>query len=102
MERFEQKTEQIHQRLQRCNGDWERAFFLTLARNFGFATTSDVFELWAQSVPLSAVNKHRDDLFQIEAIFFGLSGLLQAPKTEGLNDYPEKLWKEYTYLKHKI
>ena len=107
IERFEQKTEQIHQRLERCNGDWEHAFFLTLARNFGFATNSDVFELWAQTIPLSAVNKHRDDLFQIEAIFFGLSGLLEKDLKEigeeqNLNDYPERLWKEYTYLQHKF
>ena len=102
MERFEQKTAQIYQRLKRCNGDWERTFFLTLARNFGFATNSDVFELWAQTIPLSAVNKHRDDLFQIEAIFFGQSGLLEPPISNDSNGYPEKLWKEYTYLKHKF
>ena len=111
MERFEQKTQQIQQRLQRCNGDWEHAFFLTLARNFGFATNSDAFELWAQSIPLSAVNKHRDDLFQIEAIFFGQSGLLESEMVyvqpgekapQATLPYPEKLWKEYTYLKHKF
>ena len=98
VERFEQKTAQIRTRLEHSNGDWERTFFLTLSRNFGFATNSDVFELWAQSIPLSAVNKHRDDLFQIEAIFFGQSGLLtNAPGT-----YAEKLRKEYAYLKHKF
>ena len=125
IERFEQKTAQIKKRLELCNGDWERAFFLTLARNFGFSTNSDVFELWAQSVPLGAVNKHRDDLFQIEAIFFGLSGLLKevstpsapvvpvsaastssaastAPIPTHQAPYPERLWKEYTYLKHKF
>ena len=107
-ERFEQKTQQINDRLAHCSGDWEHVFFLTLARNFGFATNSDVFELWAQTIPLSAVNKHRDDLFQIEAIFFGQSGLLEKEIKEhrttadSLNNYPEKLWKEYTYLKHKF
>lgn len=117
VERFEQKTAQIQERLKRCNYDWERAFFLTLTRNFGFATNSDVFELWAQSIPLSAVNKHRDDLFQIEAIFFGQSGLMdenlqkdslnssQADVLEepsALMPYPERLWKEYMYLRHKF
>ena len=126
-ERFEQKTNQIQQRLERCNGDWEHAFFITLARNFGFGTNSDAFELWAQTIPLYAVNKHRDDLFQIEAIFFGQSGLLdkvikekestdrqcddflnKATK-ENLNltepqcdEYVIKLAKEYAYLKHKF
>lgn len=110
VERFEQKTKQIRRRLEQYNGDWERTFFITLARNFGFATNSDVFELWAQTIPLGAVNKHRDDLFQIEAIFFGQSGLLKEPMTQGNTtapgnssvSYPERLWKEYAYLKHKF
>lgn len=76
-ERFEQKTEQIARRLQACGMDWEHAFFITLARNFGFGVNSDAFELWAQSIPLSAVAKHRDDLFQVEAFFFGQAGLLE-------------------------
>ena len=76
-ERFEQKTQQIFQRLDFCDRSWEGAFFVTLARNFGFGVNSDAFELWAKHIPLAAVNKHRDDLFQIEAIFFGQAGLLQ-------------------------
>ena len=119
-ERFEQKTQQIQQRLDRCNGDWESALFITLARNFGFGTNNDAFELWAQSVPLYAVNKHRDDLFQIEAIFFGQAGLLEEtsqekphPNATGeeqlktaqktCNDeYFLHLQKEYAYLRHKF
>ena len=111
-ERFEQKTRQIQERLDRCNGDWETAFFVTLARNFGFGTNSDAFELWAQSVPLHAVNKHRDNLFQIEAIFFGQGGFLEMDKKEQSSDnqskqapideYWLKLQKEYSYLKHKF
>ena len=76
IERFEAKAGQILQRLEACNRDWENAFFITLARNFGFGVNADTFELWAKSVPLGAVNKHRDNLFQIETIFFGQAGLL--------------------------
>lgn len=68
-ERFEQKTEQIYQRLNICNQNWEDAFFVTLARNFGFGVNNDAFELWAKTIPLQAVGKHRDSLFQIEAFF---------------------------------
>ena len=70
IERFENKAKSIEKRLADSNQDWEQAFFITLARNFGFGVNSDAFELWAKNVPLSAVNKHRDDLFQIEAFFF--------------------------------
>lgn len=99
IERFENKTKQIEKRLANSQQDWEQAFFITLARNFGFGVNSDAFELWAKNVPLSAVNKHRDGLFQIEALFFGQAGLLN----ELPNDtYTENMIKEYEYLKHKF
>ena len=81
------------------NQDWEYAFFITLARNFGFGVNSDTFELWAKSVPLAAVNKHRDNLFQIEAFFFGQAGLLQELPVDA---YTENMIKEYNYLKQKF
>ena len=75
MERFEQKTNQLSERIQFCNNHWEDAFFMTLARNFGFGLNGDAFETWAKHIPLRAVDKHRDNLFQIEAIFFGQAGI---------------------------
>lgn len=98
-ERFEQKTEAIRQRLNKANQDWEAAFFVTLARNFGFGINSDLFEQWAQSIPLGALGKHRDDLMQVEALFFGQSGLLK----KGMSDsYFCRLQKEYLYLTQKF
>lgn len=98
-ERFEQKTRAIHQRLDRVEQDWEAAFFITLARNFGFGVNSDLFEQWAQSIPFRILGKHRDDLMQIEALFFGQSGLL---KKEMPDEYSSRLQKEYLYLTHKF
>ena len=99
IERFEAKAGQILQRLEACNRDWENAFFITLARNFGFGVNADTFELWAKSVPLGAVNKHRDNLFQIETIFFGQAGLLEELPVDA---YTESMMKEYKYLRHKF
>lgn len=98
-ERLEQKTEQVMERLKHCNGNWEDAFFITLARNFGFSLNSEAFERWAHLIPLRAVDKHRDNLFQIEAIFFGQAGFLEE---EICDEYYEKLQKEYLYLAHKF
>ena len=108
-ERLEQKTEAVEQRAQRLNGSWEDAYFVTLARNYGFGVNGDAFEQWAMNVPLQAAGHHRDDLFQIEAIFMGQAGLLadeavperyreQAHK-EG---YFDRLKNEYQYLAHKF
>ena len=108
-ERLEQKTEAICKRVELCNGSWENAYFVTLARNYGFGVNGDVFEQWAHNVPLSAVGHHRDDLFQIEAIFMGQAGLLELDavptyyQQDALNEgYFAKLRNEYQYLAHKF
>ena len=99
MERFEQKATLLNERLKRCQGNWEDAFFITLARNFGFGLNGDAFETWAHRLPCRAVDKHRNDLFQIEAIFFGQAGILEDSDGDG---YYLRLKKEYTYLQHKF
>lgn len=108
-ERLEQKTQAICRRAQRMNGSWEDAYFITLARNYGFGINGDAFEEWAAHIPLSAVAHHRDNLFQIEAIFMGQAGLLDIQaiperyQQDALNEgYFAKLRNEYQYLAHKF
>ena len=52
-ERFDQKNRTITRRLQRCNQHWEDAFFITLARNFGFGLNGDAFEYLGKSALVS-------------------------------------------------
>lgn len=103
-ERLQEKTRRIERYLAATNGDWERAFFITLARNFGFGTNSEAFEEWALRLPLHAAAKHRDDLFQLEALFFGQAGLLDeslvAP--ERRDEHYRRLAAEYRFLAHKF
>ncbi len=108
-ERLEQKTVAISERARQTGGSWEDAFFITLARNYGFGINGDAFEEWARHIPLQAVGKHRDDLFQIEAIFMGQAGLLELEavperyQKDALNEgYFAKLRNEYQYLAHKF
>ncbi len=108
-ERLEEKTEAIRERVKQCDGSWEDAYFVTLARNYGFGVNGDAFEAWARSIPLHAVDHHRDDLFQVEAIFLGQAGLLdldsvperyqESALSEG---YFTRLRDEYLYLAHKF
>ena len=101
VERFEQKARVIATRLERYNNHCEDVFFITLARNFGFGLNGDAFEAWASRLPFRAIDKHRDDLFQVEAFFFGQAGLLdeELPDADG---YYRKLQKEFRYLQHKF
>ena len=49
-ERLTHKAERIGQYRQRHELNWEDAFFITLARNFGFGVNGEAFEEWAQHV----------------------------------------------------
>ena len=103
-ERLEQKARQIADRLERCDRHWEDAFFITLARNFGFGLNGEAFETWAGLLPFRAIDKHRNDLFQIEAFFFGQAGLLEEAflKKEQEDEYSLRLRKEFRYLQRKF
>lgn len=108
-ERLEQRAQAVTDRVNRLQGDWERAYFITLARNFGFGINGDAFETWAQYIPLQQVAHHRDNLFQIEAIFMGQAGLLDLDtipekyRKEAVEDgYFLRLKQEYDYLAHKF
>jgi hypothetical protein len=108
-ERLEQKTIAIRRRADERQGSWEDAYFMTLARNYGFGINGDAFEEWARHIPLQAVGKHRDNLFQIEAIFMGQAGLLELQaiperyQQQAANEgYFARLRNEYQYLAHKF
>ena len=108
-ERLEQKTEAIRERVKRCEGSWEAGYFVTLARNYGCGVNSEAFEQWAFRIPLGSVAHHRDDLFQIEAIFMGQAGLLEVSQIpeqyqqDALSEgYFTRLRNEYLYLQHKF
>lgn len=91
--RLDCKCASIKRLLDITHGSWEHAFYISLARNFGFHTNSVPFEELAIATPLSALRKHRDNLFQLTAIFLGQSGL-------PIKD--EALAREYEFLRSKF
>lgn len=97
-ERLEQKTNAINVLLTESNNHWEECFYIVLARNFGFGTNSQAFEELAKSLSLSILAKHKNDLFQLEALLFGQADLLPE-KTE--NNYTKNLVTEYSFLSAK-
>ena len=105
-ERLEDKTEAIRLRAEKLGGSWEDALFVTLARNYGFGINGDAFEQWALNLHLNNVAHHRDDLFQIEAMFMGQAGLLDInaipPRYQQADPYFTKMANEYRYLAHKF
>jgi hypothetical protein len=99
-ERLQAKSARVEALLQRTNGDWESACFITLARALGFGVNSEPFERLASSVPLSVVGKHSDSLLSIQAILFGQAGLI--PPADDGDRYVDLLRREYEFLAHKF
>ncbi len=99
LERLERKSKSISDSLQLNNNNWEETFYQHLARNFGFKTNAEPFELLAKSIPSLVLAKHKSSLLQIEALLFGQAGLLN----EHLEDkYSQNLQNEYIFLKQKF
>lgn len=98
VERLETKTRWINQLLQRSQNHWEETFYQVLARTFGLKVNAQPFELLAQSLPLNTLSKHKNNLFQIEALLFGQAGLLNKPF---IDEYPNRLKKEFLFLQKK-
>lgn len=102
VERLEQKTLRIEKYLETTGGDWERVFFIALSRAFGFGVNAEAFEHWASNVPLSVAAHHRDDLFQVEALFYGQAGMLSDSFPKQKDAYWERLRAEYAFLRNKF
>jgi hypothetical protein len=99
LERLERKSRSISDSLLINNNNWEETFYQHLARNFGFKTNAEPFELLAKSLSSLVLAKHKSSLLQIEAMLFGQAGFLN----EHLEDkYPQQLQNEYIFLKQKF
>ena len=90
--RLECKRASIMRLLEITKGSWEHALYISLARNFGFHTNSLPFEQLAIITPLSYLQKHRNNLFQLTALLMGQAGLIED----------KELAKEYAFLQTKF
>ena len=102
VERLKERSELVAARAERTGGDWERATFVTLSRSFGFGLNGDAFERWAMRIPLSAAGKHRDNLFQVEAVFLGMAGLIEDVEGVRSSKEVQLLQQEFDFLRHKF
>ncbi len=100
IDRLENKTGEITQRLQQNNNDWNETFYQTLSRMFGFKVNNLPFEMLAKSLPIQILAKHKSSLFQLEALLFGNSGLLNQQLLG--DEYYLNLREEYSFLYKKF
>jgi len=99
VDKIAEKSAYIETILSNNKSNWSQTFYQVLARNFGFKTNSEPFELLAKSLPLNLLARHKGNLFQIEALLFGQSGLLHREILG--DDYFLNLRKEFEFLQKK-
>lgn len=100
--RLMRKANEVNNRLELCQSDWERVFFITMARAFGFGLNADAFEQWACLLPYSGAAKHRDNLFQINALFLGTAGFLSGEEAFTAVKEADRLSAEFNFLSKKF
>jgi hypothetical protein len=98
VERLEQKSKIVFEYLLKNNNHWEETFWWMIAKNFGIKVNNEAFEKLAQSIPITVLAKHKNQIHQIEALLFGQAGMLNNTFKE---DYPALLKKEYQFYKTK-
>ena len=98
-ERLESKTEYLKTILLQTNSDWEETMYIFLMRYMGARVNMDPFESLAKNLPLSILQKNKDDLLKIEALLYGQAGMLLA--THANDEYYEELKSEYQFLSKK-
>ena len=96
-QRLERKAQVVLGLLSQNYQDWEETTYQLLAQNFGFKVNAEPMLRLAQGLSLKILQKHRDNLFQLEALLFGQAGLLAAAADE----YALALQKEYNFLAAK-
>jgi hypothetical protein len=84
--------------LKKANGNWEEMSYWVLAKCMGGKINGEAFEHTAMSLPINILVRHKESLFQLEALLFGQAGLLTPDHKE---EYPQQLLKEYLFLKKK-
>lgn len=96
-ERLEQKSVVVFDLLKACNNDWEKVLFVLLLKNFGSKINGEFFFELGQSINFSIIRKLQNKPLELEALLFGLSGLLE----EQTDTYQQELRDTYDFLIHK-
>ena len=98
IERLEQKSTTISERLIALQNDWEAVFFEMLAKSFGLVVNGASFLSIAQSIPFILIQKYRHNPDQLEALLFGQAGFLDV---EAKDVYQLNQQQSYGYIKQK-
>lgn len=97
-ERLEKKSRLIWNTFSETLNDWEALLFCLLAKNFGLNNNGETFLKMALSIPFQKIRKESFEVKNLEALFYGRSGLLN---NENEDVYFQDLKGRWDYLRNK-
>ncbi|MBU7571594.1 MAG: DUF2851 family protein [Flavobacterium sp.] len=97
-ERLEKKSRLIWNTFSETLNDWEALLFCLLAKNFGLNNNGETFLKMALSIPFQKIRKESFEVRNLEALFYGRSGLLN---NENEDVYFQDLKGRWDYLRNK-
>ena len=97
-ERLERKWREVAENNSASNNNWEETAYQLLCRSFGLVHNAHSFLEISKKVPFSVVKKNADNTLKLEALFYGVAGVLDEPF---IDDYGNRLQKEFQFLKKK-
>ncbi len=98
-ERFKRKVKEVELIYKLSDKNWESVVFQLLSKSLGGVVNKEPFLILSKQINISYLKKHKDNLFIIESLLFGVSGMLED---EFKDLYPLMLKKEYLYHKAKF
>ncbi len=98
IQRMQDQAERLFRWLDESGHHWESVAYWWMARYMGSGPNADAFEAVARHLPLTVLWKHRDQPTQVEALFFGMAGLVPEPPPD---DYARRLRDEFQFLRRK-
>lgn len=97
-ERLEERSQGINELFEIFQHDWEATFIAVLAKNFGLNANGENFLQILKAIPIAVLRKERHEQKHLEALFFGISGLLERDFEE---QFPKELQEIWCYQQAK-
>ena len=103
IQRMLDKVKRVRDIIDDKQKSWPEALYVILTRSLGTGINSDACERLARSLPYAFLQKHLDNLQQIEALLLGQAGLADSKTLNdeyvflsakfGLSPMPKEAWK---------
>ncbi|MCB0761332.1 MAG: DUF2851 family protein [Flavobacteriales bacterium] len=98
VQRLERRCAELDARLIRARNDWEEVAWQVIVTAFGMKVNREAFDHLGKILPRLLVQQVGSDPFRMEALLFGMSGILPQYSD---SKYVQGLISEFEFLRHK-